>query len=184
MGEGFFQCIVLRCLSYDLLSVAYVVCLRPRFFRRTDLEQQQLSEPNLRSGSIFVSRPCKKRNVWKLLKLGLISGYSKPIRKRVIEWCFDKRASRKILARSQNLRSVLDGSRSLVFGWLLHLEMSKEFWQRFSESRNCRFFLSFLWSSGVKFFRVYGYSQERIKGTEKASSIHTLLHRYFVSSYF
>ena len=46
------------------------------------------------------------------------------------------------------------------------------------------FFLSFLWSSGVKFFRVYGYSQERIKGTEKASSIHTLLHRYFVSSYF
>ena len=163
MGEGFFQCIVLRCLSYDLLSVAYVVCLRPRFFRRTDLEQQQLSEPNLRSGSIFLSRPCKKRNVWKLLKLGLISGYSKPIRKRVIEWCFDKRASRKILARSQNLRSVLDGSRSLVFGWLLHLEMSKGFWQRFSESRNCRFFFPF---SGLQESNFSEFMWAQFKKTE------------------
>ena len=30
----------------------------------------------------------------------------------------------------------------------------------------------------------YGWKQERIKGTEKASPIHTLFHRYFVSSYF
>ena len=34
-----------------------------------------------------------------------------------IEWYLEKRGSRKILARSWNLGSVFDGSRSLVFEW-------------------------------------------------------------------
>ena len=129
----------------------------PRFSRRIDLKQQQLSEPNLRSGSIFVSRPCRKRNVWKLPKLGLISGYSEPIRKRVIEWCFDKRGSRKFWRDLKNWEAFLMGLEVSCSGDF-YISKCQKCWQRFSESRNCRFFFPFLWSSGVKFFRVYGYS--------------------------
>ena len=43
------------------------------------------------------------------------------------EWYLEKRGSRKILAGSQNLGSVFDKSRNLVFAWFVFT---------FSESRN------------------------------------------------
>ena len=36
------------------------------------------------------------------------------------EWYLEKRGSRKILARSQNLGSIFDKSRSLVFAWFVY----------------------------------------------------------------
>ena len=45
---------------------------------------------------------------------------------RGAEWYLEKHGSPKILAGSQNLRSVFDHSRSLVFAWLVLLFLSLE----------------------------------------------------------
>ena len=64
----------------------------------------------------------------------------KPV-SRETECYLQKRGSRKVLARSRNLGSVFDGSRSLVFEWFLRLGVL-----------DLSFFLS-IWSSGVELFQ-------------------------------
>ena len=64
--------------------------------------------------NVLPSWTCFSENV---LRIYNIIAFFESVKWRGGEWYLEKRGSRKILAGSQNLGSVFDTSRSLVFSW-------------------------------------------------------------------
>ena len=65
-------------------------------------------------GSLFCAKPCWEMKSKHNTQSGLENNQ---VYINGIEWYLEKHGSQKILAPSQNLRSVFDGSQSLIFKW-------------------------------------------------------------------
>ena len=77
---------------------------------------------------------------------------SKVLNIRGMEWYLEERRSRKILARSRNIGSVFDGSRSLVFALIFASRSLECFLPTDLGVSDLSFFISF-WSAGVELFQ-------------------------------